>query len=150
MKKLLLLLVLSITITSAYSGDRNKMGIADFKYTDSHELVRDKLDNHWCEVITTEQLKDGKGYLITAKAFSFTFKRGFLNHPRLTGDIIIKFNKNKISEIIFIADKDNSDKYVDYLNEKYFPNIDSDIRWWSKNLTILKAKNNVFTYRYLK
>ena len=143
-------MVLSITITSAYSGGRKKMGIADFKYTDSRETVLGKLDSHWCESITSEQLKEGREYLITAKKFSYTFKRGFLNHPRLSGDLVIKYNKNRITEIIFYADKDNSDKYLDYLNEKYFPNIDSDIRWWSKNLTILKSKNNVFTYRYMK
>lgn len=150
MKKIILLLVLSITITSAYSGNSKKMGIMNLKYTDSRETVLSKLNKQYCESVTSEQLSNGREYLITAKKIKFTFKKGFLNHPTLSGNIIVKYNKNHISEINFIADKKNVNKYIDFLNEKYFPNIDSDIRWWSRNLTILKSKNYIFTYRYLK
>lgn len=141
-------MVLSITITSAYSGGRKQMGIGDFKYTDSRETVVSKLENQWCESVTTDYLNNGE-YIIIGKKYSFSFKHGFLTHSRISGDIIVKYNKNLISEIIFIADKKYSDKYIDYLNEKYFPNIDSDIRWWSRNHTILKSKNNIFIYRIL-
>ena len=148
------MLVLILSITSAYSGGRKSMGIGNFKSNDSRDVVITKLINQECESVTSDQTNNGNDYLITAKKYSYTYRKGFLNHPRLYGTIAVKFVKNKrngsyyMSGIVFaISDTKKLDKYLDYLNEKYFPNIDSDVTWRSKYLTISKSKNAIFTYQ---
>lgn len=139
-KVLVLIMVLSVTL-SAFSGGKNKTGIGDLKFNDKREVVDKKLDSKYCDV-TSDQSNSGINYIITAKKYAFRYK----GLHRIEGTVTVSYVQNKynglyhMTDISFIVTDKNKklNKYVDFLNDKYFPNIDSDKTWWDKYKVIVK------------
>ena len=135
------MLILSVTF-AAFSSNKYKTGVGDLKFNDKREVIKKKLDDKYCDV-TSDQSNDGTNYIITAKKYTFRYKR----FHRIEGNVTVSYIQNKYNglyhmiDISFVVtDKDRKlNKYVDFLNEKYFPNIDSDKTWWDKYKVINKT-----------